>query len=297
MKVRFIGLAPEAITHKSLTPATPVAHFEDEHGSEARVLAGQVNPFKDVDFSFWSGRVRETLLVALCEHVRRAEWFDARSRLLDLSRRFEITPDRDEPVWVLRGFTWIQNVDLHLIKHVLGVGGGGAEAVARWSNLLQIPIAREDILARLEKLNCVAWKRLAEDADPDFERPIALHAGLSRSARAECIRLLAPLRERYMELSCEVVRATGFIKHARHVHLGTEQNTVMHFLDDAGTTVIAKGECQALSVCTAFSALVTGESTLGPKTLKSRWIRIVNDTQAVSGGMKVHSPLAWGVLR
>jgi hypothetical protein len=293
MKVQFKKLTDEALAPRSLLPQTPVALFELEDGTEGTVLAAHVNPFIDIDLVVSSGRVRERLLLALCSEVRQANWEEAGSRTLALHERFVVEPDRDEPHWSVRGFNSIQNVDLHLIKHVLGVGETNPGSEERWSRLLGISLERKTLLSQLERLGCVEWKRLVTDMDPDVERPISLYRDLSRSVRASCIQLLAPLRERYMELAFETVRATAHLQNARHIHLGSEHFSVMHFLDDAGTTVIAKGGRQELAISTAFSALAENESVLGPATLRKRWARIIHDVDFLSGSMKVHSPLTW----
>lgn len=297
MRVRFVDLTPEAIAPRALTSATPVASFEVEGHGLATVLAGQVTLFRDVPFLFLAPRTREQFLLGLCSEVRHALWADPQARLLDLARRFLVVPDRDEPTWRILGFSSIQNVDLHLIKHVLGVGRAEPGGVERWSDLFGMTVNKGGLLEELEKLGCVAWKRLAEEPDPEVERPISLYKELSQMARARCIRLLAPLREHYMELACEVARATAPIRQARHIHLGTEQRAVMHFLDDRGFTVVAKGERMDLSVCTAFSALVGGETALGPLTLRRRLARVLGEAEAATGHTKVHSPLAWRVTR
>ncbi len=293
MMVRFIRLTPEALKPQSLTPDIPVALFEAEGVGECTVLAGHVSPFKDIDFLHWHPRPRELVLMALCAEVRHANWEDLPSRWLGLHRRFVVEPDKDEPVWLLWGFNSIQNVDLHLVKHILRPGTACADDTARWSSLLGIPIQRETLLSQLEALGCVEWKRLTEAPESELERPLFLYRNLSHLARASCIRLLAPLRERYMELAHETVRATASLQGARHVHLGTEHAATMHFLDNKGMTVIAKGERANLAISTAFSALVPGEDSLGPVTLRKRWVRIVNDPAVLSGNMQVHSPLTW----
>jgi hypothetical protein len=293
MKIRFIRLTPEALSLRSLLPETPVAIFDAEGAGECIVLAAHVNPFSDIDFLYWSARPRELLLQALCAEARHAEWQDQRLRRLALHRRFVVEPNKDEPAWLLQGFTSIQNVDLHLIKHVLGVGVSDADDTARWAELLGTPIQRESLLGQLEALGCVEWKRLEEEPEPETERPISLYRKLSVLARASCIRLLATLRERYMELACHAVGATASLQNARHIHLGVEHRSTMHFLDGKGMTVIAKGERMNLAISTAFSALAGGEDSLGPATLRKRWARIINDPDALSGNMKVHSPLTW----
>jgi hypothetical protein len=293
MKVRFRNLTREALAPRALLPQTPVAVFEVEGGLEGTVLAGHVSPFTDLDLLVWSGRPRENVLLALCAEVQHADWEDAGAHRLALHRRFTLEPDRDEPVWKSIGFTSIQNVDLHIIKHVLGVGETSPQSELRWSRLLGIDLQRKTLLGQLEQLGCVDWKRLITDPDPGIERPIGLYHNLSRSVRASCIRLLAPLRERYMKLAFEAILATAHIQKARHVHLGTEHDSVMHFLDGAGTTVIVKGERSSLVTSTAFSALADGEMELGPATLRKRWVRILHDVNALSGDIRVHSPLTW----
>jgi len=294
MRVRFVGLTPEALAGSSLTELSPVANFEVEDGGRATVLAGKVSPFRDVDFLLWPGRLREPLLLGLCEHVERAGWADEVARQLDLAGRFTVTPDRDEPAWRCLGFTWIQNVDIHVIKHVLGVGDKDPEAVSRWSRLFGVAIDKDRVLAELERLGCVAWKRLTEEPDPDAERPLSLYAGLSRSSRARCIQTLAPLRERYMMTAHDAMQSTSHMKQARHVHAGSESYTVMDFLDGRGIVVITKGGRAFQSVVSAFPILKGSAETLDPRLAKARLARVLRRLSALPD-VRIHSPLTWGM--
>lgn len=287
MKVGFLGLTDEVRSPRRLRADDTVAEFALEDGSRATVVAVKASPFSDVQFRHWPADDRAALLQGLLSEVRAAGWADSRARTLDVAGRFAVAPE-DEPVWKVLGFSHLQTVDRKVVKHVLGVGQPDpAASVAWWSKTLDLSIDTDDLLARLDGLGCTAWRALRAGAVLR-----SLYADLPRDAFVRCVRLLAPVREGYMEAVRDAVRTAGERATARHAHLLAAPAT-MEFLDDRGITVVAKGGAGGLSVATGHVVLAPGESRLGPRTLRSRWVRLVAEIAARRASFRIHSPLRW----
>ncbi len=275
MKVRFLELLPGQHGLRLLAKQTPVARFEVDDG-EAQVLAGDVHPFKDLSFLLWSSPLREIMLTALFAGIEEADWADRQARTLNLAGRFVVESNRDVRPWRVLGFTHLQTCDLKIIKHVLGVGSEEPEAsVAWWARTLGQSIEPREFLDALEAVGCVEWKRLEDDRDAESDVPIRLYQSLSSRAQAECVRILAPLRESFQRAVYAAIRHTAFEREARHVHLRTSGEEWMYFLDDRGLLVVTRGPAEALSCVTAFDAHVAGEQWLGERTLTRWWNKIL----------------------
>jgi hypothetical protein len=270
MKVRFVELLDGQHTLRLLGRNTPVARFEVEDGF-AQVHAGAVHAFTDLQFLLWSAPLREKVLMSLCSHVEEAEWADPKARTLDLAGRFTFGLEQDVRPWRVRGFTRLQTCDLKIIKHVLGVGSRDPESsVAWWEETLGRHIEPGEYLSALEEAGCHEWKQLRLDRDPSVDPPIRLYGPLSNTAQAECVRILAPLREGFQRTVFEAIRSTASGPGARHAHSREPGEEVMHFLDDRGLMVVARGPADGLSLVTAYDAHSEGERTLGARTLE-RW--------------------------
>jgi hypothetical protein len=290
MKIRFVGLLPEHQQRIVLADTEPVARFELEAGGDARVLARDIHPYSDLDVRLWRPELRESVFTALCAQVEEAGWADEEKRTLDLASRFTVSSDRDVRPWNVRGFTHLQTCDLKLIKHVLGEGSRDPrKSVEWWSRLLGVSIEPEPLLKELNEVGCVDWQFLRANRDAN-DSPIRLYRSLSRPAQAKCIRLLSPLREAYLRAVHQAILTTSMEQDARHVHLDTAAEETMHFLDDRGLLVIAKGSNSTLTIATSFDAHVDGEDHLGPRTLGLRRAKALEEGR---GHALFHTPQNW----
>ncbi|WP_375767767.1 hypothetical protein NR798_39775 [Archangium gephyra] len=299
MKIRFVELLPEQHALRLLGKKTPVARFEVEDGF-AQVLAGSVHAFTDLQFFQWSAPLREKVLTALCAGVEEAQWENEEARTLSLAGRFAVSVESDARPWRVQGFTHLQTCDLKIIKHVLGVGSWDPEAsVVWWAKTLGRNIEPGEFLSALEKVGCGEWKQLLQDRDPNANPPIRLYQALSAPARAECVRILAPLREGFQRAVYEALLQTSSGPGARHAHSREAGEDVMHFLDDRGLLVVARGQANNLSLVTAYDAHAEGEHQLGPKTL-TRWFNHLQIRQRVTregqASMLFHTPDNWRSL-
>jgi len=290
MRVRFQRLLPDVLLATTPHPGTPAAEYKVSGAGRAQVLLQDVHPFVDLPLHHWPRAEREAALLGLCESVREAPWKgDARHGLLDLATRFSAGPDRDVPSWRVAGFESIGRVDLKVVAHVLGRGEHDPErAVDWWTRRLGVQIDPAVLCKRLSQAGCTAWERVAPGPGvPD------LYAGVRRLPLARSLRVLAPLREGYMLAVRDAVTRCGELARARHTHMGTAADSLMHFLDDDGLYVVARGDRRGLEVATSFGALAGGEVVLGPLTRRKRWARVVQDLALRPRGATIHSPLSW----
>jgi hypothetical protein len=299
MRVRFVELLAGQHTLRLLGRNTPVARFEVQDGF-AEVLAGTVHPYSDLRFLSWPAELREKVLLALCAGVEEAEWADPAARTLDLSGRFAFGMQSDSRPWRVRGFTHLQTCDLKIIKHVLGVGSREPEAsVAWWARTLGRHIEPREFLSALEAVDCREWMQLERDRDPSANPPIRLYQALSLPAQAECLRILAPLREGFQRAVLEAIRGTAAGPGTRHAHSQEAGEEMMHFLDDRGLLVVARGPADGLSIVSAYDAHSEGEGELGERTL-SRWFHQLHTgqraTRKASSPVLFHTPENWRSL-
>lgn len=277
-------------------------------GSEGPEFVGvipldEISPYEDLDptRSDRSWNVRLATCETLLRHCDRRFLVidrDAGTSVLVLSLRRKHAQDHEvsrldhRPPYEVTGFVHLRNLNFHLLKHPLGLGG--AEEV--WPRLLRDKFWRDGILGALKLKECPG----ARDFDGEKKRIELTNPCKACDVRQmlRCYGPLRSLRATYERRAAECVRSASDHLRPRHYHvLGWDADVpdALVFMDDDCGKVAAKRREESRYVPATFyqpEDCVPSGSNDAARFAAER-IRIARAVRS-SGLERICVPLTWG---